>query len=498
MSSGKKVVSGVIWTTILNIVNAIYSFIAVPILINYFGKAEYGLIGLAMSINVYLRLMDMGLGGTNVRFFARWLANGETDNVRKGFQTSLTFYGSIGLINAAILLLISCFSTSIFHVTPEQDIILKHLLYILSFSAFVGWYSSCFDQLIKGTENVAWVQRRSLIPKALMITVLFITVYGKLSIEWYYTLTVLASISILPLSIGKIHKMLPYISFVPRFNKSLFMEMLPYSLNIFSFSIFQFSFHHLRPIFLGIQGTVESVADFKILNGLVGIVTLAGGAFLNSLIPSSSKVVAAGNKKAFDQIVYQGTKYISVVVCFCCFGMMCVGPELLTLYVGESYLYLLPWLNLWLICTLSTHNQAISSLILAGTDIRAISYSSAISSTIGLVASWFLIPSYGVGGTIIAFGIYLCIQLGFYYFIYWPFHMQINSWRVFWRCLCPYMLIGVILSTFLLHLSISTNEWISVLSKGTIFTIFYIVLTWLTFSHEDKNFIQGIINKKKK
>lgn len=74
MSGKKQIKEGVVWTTFANLTNAIYGFIAVPILISYFGKAEYGLIGLAMSINVYIQLMDMGLNSTNVRFYSTWLA----------------------------------------------------------------------------------------------------------------------------------------------------------------------------------------------------------------------------------------------------------------------------------------------------------------------------------------------------------------------------------------------------------------------------------------
>ena len=74
MGSSGKIVSGVVWSTIVNVVNAVYGFIAVPILINHFGKAEYGLIGLAMSVNVYMSLMDMGFNSTHVRFFSAWLA----------------------------------------------------------------------------------------------------------------------------------------------------------------------------------------------------------------------------------------------------------------------------------------------------------------------------------------------------------------------------------------------------------------------------------------
>ena len=66
MGSSNKIARGVFWTTLLNIVNGVYGFISVPVLIAYFGKADYGLIGLAMSVNVYLRLMDLGFNSTNV------------------------------------------------------------------------------------------------------------------------------------------------------------------------------------------------------------------------------------------------------------------------------------------------------------------------------------------------------------------------------------------------------------------------------------------------
>ena len=132
MGSSRKIINGVIWNTIANIVNAIYGFIAVPILINHFGKAEYGLIGLAMSINVYMRLMDLGFNSTNVRFFSTWFSQKKYEKLIKGFQTSLSFYGIIGLINAIVLLCIATFSDKIFNIQPEQDIILKHLFYILS------------------------------------------------------------------------------------------------------------------------------------------------------------------------------------------------------------------------------------------------------------------------------------------------------------------------------------------------------------------------------
>ena len=127
MGSASKITSGVLWSLIVNLVNSVYGFISVPILIHYFGKTEYGIIGLAMSVNVYMQLMDMGFNSTNIRFFSVWLVKKNFQKASKLFQTSLAFYGIIGIFNGVILLGISLFSKEIFHLNADQDEILKTL-----------------------------------------------------------------------------------------------------------------------------------------------------------------------------------------------------------------------------------------------------------------------------------------------------------------------------------------------------------------------------------
>ncbi len=499
MGSAKKILSGVFWTTFLNIVNGVYGFISVPILIAYFGKSEYGLIGLAMSINIYLRLMDMGLTSTNVRFFSAWISKGEKENVNRLFGTSLSFYGAIGLLNALILFGVSFFSQHIFNVTAEQDIIIKHLLYILAISAFISWFTSCFDQLIRGNELVGWQQKITLLPKLFQVGILVLTVTAGLSIEMYFALTTFSMFLLLPMMMHKISKLCPYVSFLPKFDKKIFREILPYSLNIFSFSLFQFSLYNLRPVFLGMQGTVESVADYRVLNGIVGIVMILGGSFMNVLLPSVTKAVSSKNRKAQLHVAYDGTKYISISLVFFSFGVISVCSELLNLYVGADYLYLTRWLSAWLIILTLSHNQAISALILAGTDIRAITYSSIVASVCGLAACWFAVPVYQVGGTIIAFGVYMSIQMLFYYLYYWPHRMHIDSKRVFWKCFAPYFILGFVSATIVSFISFNTIPIFGLfLIKGLCFVLIYLIGVWCLLTQNDKQFFMKLISKNKK
>ena len=107
MSKGTTIASGVSWSIIQNIVSILYGIVSVPFLINYFGKAEYGLIGLATSVNVYVQLMDMGMSSTNVKFFSEFLVNGDKDKIQRLFSTMHSMYLIIGFINSVILFVLS-------------------------------------------------------------------------------------------------------------------------------------------------------------------------------------------------------------------------------------------------------------------------------------------------------------------------------------------------------------------------------------------------------
>lgn len=498
MSSINRIFSATVWTIVYNVINAVYNFVAVPLLISHYGKEEYGLIGLALSINVYVGLMDMGFNSTNVRFFSSYLAKNDNNKVNKLFGTSLCFYGIVGLVNSLILVLLSIEPELIFNIEGPQISIFRTLLLILAISAFFDWFSSCFDQLIKATENVAWIQKRCLLPKFIQIFVLVSVVLFDLPLVVYFALTSFSLISILPLSVGKIKKELKFISFFPKIDKESFKELLPYSLNVFSFTIFQVAFQNMGPILLGIEGTLQSVAGYRIMNGLIALITLLTGVFMNALLPTTSKIVAQNDKAAYYRVAYDGTKYSSIFISFCIFGMISIGDELLRLYVGDDFIYLKPWLFLWLVFLLSRHNQVISSLILAGTDLKAISYMSCISSVFGVIIMALLIPSFYEGGVVIAFSVYTMMQMLFYYLYYWPKRMGIDSKRVFLYSFGPTALIGAIISILLIQVSLFNNMWVSLVVKGLVFSTLFLIIHMFVLSSEDKNMIKNLLFNFKK
>lgn len=496
MGSSNKIFSGVFWSVITSIVNALYGFIMVPILITHFGKAEYGLIGLAHSVNAYMQLMDMGLASTNVRFFSNWLAGGDHSKVKKLFSTCTAFYGCVGLVNVTILLIVMFFSSTLFNVTPEQDVILKKLLGILAIAALINWFTSCYNQIIQATENVAWTQKRLLITKVLMVGALFVTIWLDLSITLYFFLTVLSNWLILPWVIRKVKLVAPMVSFMPRFDKKVFLEIFPYTFNLFLFSIFQFSYNNLQPVFLGVRNVVESVADYKVVMGVVGICFVVTSVFLNAMLPSSSKVVANNDKKAFDLIAYNGTKYIMIFLGFCVFGMIAIDKDLLTIYVGDSFLYLIPCLNLILLALLSRHMNAIASLILGGNDLKPIVRMTALSAIVALLVSWLFIPSYGVLAVAFSTICFEMLQALFYYLYYFPKVMNIRSGYIFITIFIPVTLIGAACYFLTSLIPSASSLWLNVIVKGCAFALMYALIMVFYVNNEDKAFFLRMLKRK--
>lgn len=495
--TAKKVFKNIYWSYLLTFCSSVYGFITVPLLLKYFGAEEYGLINLAISMNVYIQLLDMGFSGTNVRFFSTWLAQKEYHKVSRLFSTSFSYLSMIGLINAVLLYVVSLFCDDFFDLTKEQTFVMKDLLYILIVNAILSWSTSVFDQVIKAGEHIAWLQKRAFIPLCIQVISVVLTLTLHLSLQTYFLITILSTLIIVPFTVFKLKKEFSFISFVPQFDIQIIKEIFSYSLSVFSFGIFQFSMQNLRPIILGAQSTLSSVSDYKIIMGIVGIVLSISGNFFGILLPTSSRILSEGNISAQNFLVYKGTKYVTLLLSFLIFGGILVSAPLLSLYVGHEYSYLEIWLSVSLLSLFVNHNQAISSLIFSQTNLVSIAIMSCISMTIGLSLSWVLAPHFGVGSVVVGYMIYAVFQTLFYYLYYWPQKMHLNSFLIFKGSFLPPVAVGFICFFILkiLQIFVGLDDLSMFLIQGSLFVILYFLLVYFfILDKEDKSFFRRIIS----
>lgn len=498
MGKTKTIISGIAWTIINNIVSILYGIVSVPFLINYFGKEEYGLIGIALSVNVYVQLLDMGMTNSNIRFFSEFIAKKEEDNVQKLFSLTHSFYFILGILNSVILFGLSFFVEDLFKITSEQGVILTNLFIILALNATFSWISICFDQFIRANELIDWIKKRSSFLKIMQFLILASTIIFKLSIEFYFFGYIFVATLILPITIVKVRKINSTLKLNFSFDSEMFKTVYPYALSIFSFSIFQFTAFNLRPLLLGGISGPGAVAEFNIMMTITLVVTILSGSFMQVLLPIITKMTVNLDWKNINKIINDGTKYVSILLSFIIFLLMISIKELLILYVGVEYVKLSNWMIIWLLTLLLSHRNVMTSLVFTEKKLKSVVYMGAMAMILSIVAYIIFIPKYGVGGVVIGFIIHELIHTLFYYIYFLPYKFQINTKQVFFQSVFPtWIVLGAAFIVVTLASSfIVYSVWTTVVLKILLLGLFMLTLIWVVLlNKKDKQLLSSIVRK---
>lgn len=492
MGKAKVIFSGVAWTIINNIASILYGIISIPFLINYFGKEEYGLIGIALSVNVYIQLLDMGMTNSNVRFFSEFIAKKEKGNIQKLFSLTHLFYLVLGILNSIILFGLSFIVEDLFKVTPEQTITLRNLLWILALNATFSWISTCFDQFLRAHELINWIKKRSFLLKLMQFIILAITIIFSQTIEFYFFGYILLTTLIFPLTIIKTKKIAPEIKLNFQFDKDIFKTIFPYAISIFSFSIFQFLAMNTRSLVLGNISGPGAVAEFSIMNTVSSVISTLSGSFMQVLLPIITKMSISFDWKGINMIMNNGTKYVNIFLSFIIFILIVSVEELFTLYVGLEYTKLSNWMIIWLITLLLGHRNIMTSLVFTEKKLKSVAIMGGLAMIMAIIAYLIFVPIYGVGGVVIGFTIHELTHTIFYYSYFLPKKFQIDSRSIFFKSIFPTWIIlgGTCFTVRYLLKDIHCSIFISAISKMTVLALLMIMLIWfILLNKEDKKII---------
>ena len=368
MKRERYYISSFFWSTITKVLNAAVGFVSVPLLMGLFGRAEYGILTLAMSCNAYMHLLDLGTNNGAVRFFSQWRAEGRKDLLSKVAHTNLTVYGIVALVNALVMVLLAFFGESLFSVSHSQFIMLRWCLLSIAVLSVFSWGASTFSQLLISDMQMAFTQKMQFVQVLLKIVLIVITLKAPLSLQWYFfLLTLLTASLIVPYAI-KCRRDGLIDSFRPGFWWSEFKVVLMFSLSLFALSFFQVTATESRPIVLGIfiPDSANTLTDFKIISVVPSLIITIGGALSSIFIPSATEMVARGRQDSIERFAYKWTRYTSIIANVLCVPFILCASEMLSAYVGEENAYLGLWMTLWCLTVLvQIHTTPGNSLVIA-------------------------------------------------------------------------------------------------------------------------------------
>ncbi|WP_262249430.1 lipopolysaccharide biosynthesis protein [Parapedobacter soli] len=478
----KRVFSGSLWGVIAKILDALAKFITIPLLVGFYGKADYGLIALAFSLNAYLRLMDLGFNVGAVRFFSMWVADREWQKIAKVSRSSIVFYGAIGLVNAAIFLIMSAYGQQLFNLTDAQLPLYRQMMVVLAFSTVLNWLAGVAIQLLSAMDELAFVNRITAIGSVLNFVIALVAIQLQWTLIMYFIAYTVVTLLPIPCYVWRL-KVFPVPRrrlLSPRWEGTAFREILTYSLTIFAMGLFQLTANNLRPLLLGkFTGGVEVLTDYRVIQTIAMLIVAFGGVFMQVLLPSTSKAYAAGDHQRIERMVFKATRYISVFLSFMVFALILNADEILLLYMGSDYPDLSLWLSLWLLTVLlSMHNTPVASLVLSTGKTRALVYSSAIACVVSLPITIVFAPGLQVGAAVLGYLVYMVLQIGFFYIYYIPRVLRLSGRRLFGSAFLPAAVGGMMALAVGRYLSgwlPSVDRYGTVIANTLIFGVVYLI-----------------------
>ena len=444
----KRVFSGSVWGVLAKILDALAKFVTIPLLVGFYGKADYGLIALAFSLNAYLRLMDLGFNVGAVRFFSMWTADRKWEKIAAVSRSSIVFYGAIGLVNAAIFLTMSAYGQQLFNLTEAQLPLYRQMMVVLAFSTVLNWLSGVAIQLLSAMDELGFINRITAFSSVMNFAVALMAIQWHWGLITYFIGYTLATLMPIPFYVWRL-KVFPVSRsslLAPRWDGAAFREILLYSLAIFVMGLFQLTANNLRPLLLGkFADGVEVLTDYRVIQTIAMLIVAFGGVFMQVLLPSTSKAYAAGDHQRIERMVFNATKYISIFLSFMVFVLILNADDILLLYMGSDYSGLSLWLSLWLLTVLlSMHNTPVASLVLSTGKTRALVYSSAIACIVSLPITVVFAPSLQVGAAVVGYLVYMVLQIGFFYVYYIPKVLHLDGGRLFGRAFLPAAIGGIV------------------------------------------------------
>lgn len=452
-------ISSFAWSTVAKLLNAIWGFISVPLLLGYYGKAEYGLLSIATACNGYMHLLDLGMNTGAVKFYSQWKVEGKIDKIFNVARTNITFYLLIAVVNIILLLLVAFYGENLFSVTHEQFLQLRMCLFVIAMFCVLSWITTVFNQLLIADKQMAFTMQVQCVQAVLKTFAVVLVFIADLTLTTYFFyVTAFVALAIVPYAY-KCKKDGLIDSFKPSWRWDDFKVVMVFSLSIFALSLFQMTATQSRPILLSMFAVngATAVADFKIIEVVPQLIIMIGGTFSGIFLPKTSEMVARKDEKAMHDFAYKWTTYTTVVVAIMCFPFILCAREVLSAYVGSEYSYLSKWLIVWCVTVLiQMHTTPGNALVLAQGKTKLLVKVTAMACIISMVLNVFLCRYIDVGSAVIAYFVYVLIMIGLYYISFYKKLLHLRRLKLF-KCFLEPTILAIIVYVLICFIPIDLS-----------------------------------------
>ena len=469
-----------------------------PFIVSHVGKEVYGAYLLVMTFTGYLGVLDFGVTAAVTKYVAEFMGKGDREGAKKIISASFSFYLIIGLISAAILLILSFCFDHIFKVEVANKIIMQQLFWVAAGASLFIWAGRTFDGVIQGFQRYDWLAINNVVAAVLTGASAYFIFSRGLGMVWFLSLSYLFIILkyLSAYIIGRYRLLKEKIKF-PCFDKKTFKT-------IFSFSIFLFLANLVGLLIFDIDnfviGTFTSVSAITLYG--VGYSLQRGFRMVNSLIgsplfPAGADMEGRNEHDKQRELLFKGTKYMTLVFVPLVIITIIFARLFITNWMGDGFAASILPAQILIAFWLFNNTIEIGSGLLAVKGYVKILFKiGALNALLNLGLSLLLVKPLGIFG--VALGTTLpMVLVGFPLLLRQILKvLKVSFWQFFNSAVKKNLgvyLFAIMLSVLALSIFQPANVFLTVAEMGIVYMAVMLIGFWLFLSSEERKEILTMI-----
>jgi O-antigen/teichoic acid export membrane protein len=133
--------------------DALIGLMLLPFNVQHLGPSAYGLWMLTASLTTYFSVLDLGFGGSNVRFVAHYRAKRDVRGLNEIASTLFGVFAATGCAAYAVFVLLAFNVHHIVNITPDQEATARSLMLVIGVYVSLGFPFSVFGGIINGFQR---------------------------------------------------------------------------------------------------------------------------------------------------------------------------------------------------------------------------------------------------------------------------------------------------------------------------------------------------------
>jgi O-antigen/teichoic acid export membrane protein len=468
----------------LAVINVVGIFFT-PYLINTLGNHEYGVFSIVGGLMGMLSLINFGLGGTLVRFIAKYRGENNTEGIENLLALSLILFTVLGGIMLIAGLTVAYNLALLFPNLATADIeLVKVMFIILAVSTTVSLPGIVFYCIQVAYERFIFSKVLEIIKTLVrVIAIVALLAQGHKAIAVIAVDAVVLLVTFL-LNAYYVYKKMDVNIKLHRIDVPLLISVFKYS---FWFAVgmlvTQLTWNSGQLI-LARTGTTLDVAIFAVAVALSGYFIAIATAISNIYSPRASFMegVGAKNEDFTQMLIGIGRSQLFIVGLFLV-GFISVGKNFIFLWLGEDYItsfYVTCLLVLPVVLSIS--QSFANSVVQAKNLIAKSAIIKLVLAVISVIAAYFSSLYYGLLGVAVSLSVCWLLNL-LLLNVFYQFTVKLNVIKFYSECWLPFLPLFVVSIGGGLYLNdiFVVSNWLDLFINAVLITAIYLVLALIFF-----------------